>query len=267
MMMVGIDVHKCTHTAVAVSETGVRLGQLTVPADLGGYARLIRWVAGLSAEVGDCELGWAVEDCRSYSRGVEAALLVAGFTVFRVPPHVSAGTRKSGRVRGKSDPVDALAVARAALREPDLPVAVHDPARRAIKIVADDRDRLVVERTAGINQLRAGLHELALGLEPGGRGISATTLRRLREQLAGAARKRELGPDQVAGIAVARRITARLIELTTQIAAATKELDELSQALAPELRAISGCSVVTSAWIIAETGDVARFRSADAFAM
>lgn len=268
MVMVGIDVHKQTHTAVAASCAGMKLAELKVATTATDFEKLIGWAREVAAEVGDGEvLLWAVEDCRTYSQSLEAALLVQGFTVVRVPPHLSAGTRKTGRVGGKSDPVDALAVARVALREPDLPVAVDDPTRRAIKMLADDRDRLVVERTAAINQLRAILHVLDRGLEPAGRGISATALIRLRYQLAGAARNKTMGVDQVAAIKVARRIIARLIELTDQIAAAGKELDQMSLAVAPALRQIPGCAAVTSARIIAEVGDVSRFRSSDAFAM
>lgn len=266
MMMVGIDVHKQTHTAVAVSGAGMKIAELKISANAVGFKKLIRWAGELAAD-DDGVLGWAVEDCRGYSQSLEGALLGTGFTVLRVPPHLSAGTRKTGRVRGKSDPVDALAVARVALREPDLPVAVDDPAQRAIKILADDRDRLVSERTAAINQLRAQLHQLNLGLEPGGRGMSAAALTKLRHQLAGAARTSGLAVDQAMGIRVARRLTARLIELTEQTAVAHTELDKLSKAIAPALQDIPGCAAITSARIIAEVADPGRFRSADAFAM
>ena len=75
---------------------------------------------------------WAVEDCRHVSRRLERDLLAVGERIVRVPPKLMAATRTSIRAPGKSDPVDALAVARAALREPDLPTAqLDEPTRGA----------------------------------------------------------------------------------------------------------------------------------------
>ena len=64
---------------------------------------------------------WAIEDCRHLSRRLERDLIAAGERVVRVPPKLMAHARGSARSYGKSDPIDALDVARAALREPDLP--------------------------------------------------------------------------------------------------------------------------------------------------
>ncbi len=64
-------------------------------------------------------------------------------SVVRVPPNLMAGMRQSARTRGKSDPIDALAVARAVLREPDLPVAHHDGPSRDMKLLVDHREQLV----------------------------------------------------------------------------------------------------------------------------
>src|SRR5262249_52820157 len=114
MVVVGIDVHKGTHTAVAVDEVGRELGQRTVRATDAGHRQLLAWVLrtwpGRSAR-------FAVEDCRHVSSRLERALLSPGQTVVRVPPKLMAGARSAARTRGKSDPIDALAIARAALRE------------------------------------------------------------------------------------------------------------------------------------------------------
>ena len=65
----------------------------------------------------------AIEDCRNLSRRLERDLLAAGQWIVRVPPKLMAHARDAARSYGKSDPIDALAVARAALREPELPTA------------------------------------------------------------------------------------------------------------------------------------------------
>ena len=76
-----------------------------------------------------------------------------------------AGARHAVRALGKSDPIDALAVARAALREPNLPTAGHDQASWEVKLLVDHREHLIVERTRMINRLRWHLHRLDPDLE------------------------------------------------------------------------------------------------------
>jgi hypothetical protein len=77
-----------------------------------------------------------------------------------------AHARDWARSYGKSDPIDALAVARAALRETDLPTAQRDGFSRTLRLVSDHRHHLVAERARVINRLRWHLHELDLGHEP-----------------------------------------------------------------------------------------------------
>ncbi len=69
------------------------------------------------------ERQFAVEDYRHVTRRLESDLLAAREAVVRLPTRLMAGARRSVREQGKSDPIDALSVAQAALREPDLPVA------------------------------------------------------------------------------------------------------------------------------------------------
>src|SRR3984893_12225831 len=122
MFVVGADVHKRTHTFVAVDEVGRKLGEKVVEATTVGHRQALRWAR---ASFG-AELVWAIEDGRHLSARLERDLLTAGQQVVRVPPKLMALTRKSARTRGKSDPIDALAVARAFLRAPVLPTAHHD---------------------------------------------------------------------------------------------------------------------------------------------
>lgn len=116
MVVVGSDVHKRTHTFVAVDEVGRKLGEKTVKATPEGHDKAISW----ARERFGAQLLWAVEDCRHLSARLELDLLDAGERVVRVPPKLMAEQRRTARTRGKSDPIDALAVTRAALREPDL---------------------------------------------------------------------------------------------------------------------------------------------------
>src|SRR3954452_18385634 len=162
MVVVGADVHKRTHTFVAVDEVGRKLGEKVVEATTAGHRQAVRWAR---TQFG-VELVWAIEDCRHLSARLERDLLSADQKVVRVPPKLMALTRKSARTRGKSDPIDALAVARAFLREPDLPVASHDQVSRELKLLVDRREDLVAQRTSTINRLRQRVHELEPAAEP-----------------------------------------------------------------------------------------------------
>jgi transposase len=110
MVRLGTDAHKRSHTIVAVDEVGAEMGSFAVAATPEGHLRLVKWAAQFE------QRRWAIEDCRVLSRRFEADLLKIGERVVRVPPKLMAGARRSARQVGKSDPIDALAVARAAGR-------------------------------------------------------------------------------------------------------------------------------------------------------
>ena len=92
---------------------------------------------------------WAIEDCRHVSRRLEQALLAAGERVVRVPPHRMGASRKGEREPGKSDEIDALAVARAVVKDgvEQFPVAYLNEQAMAIRLIADHRQHLIAERT------------------------------------------------------------------------------------------------------------------------
>ena len=122
-VLLGINVGKRTHSAVAVDQTGAELGARHLRATHAGYRQLVRWA---HLRWPDTELTFAVEGCGQASSGLEWALLTVGERVVRVPPKSVAAPRAPARRRGDSDPVDALAIARAALAEPDLPLVTRD---------------------------------------------------------------------------------------------------------------------------------------------
>ena len=111
MVTIGVDPHKRTHTAAAVNPLGVERAHLTAPARPAGNEQLLEWARGL-----DTERVWVIEDVRNVSGSLERFLIDRGETVVRLAALLMAGARQ-GRTRGKSDPIDALAIARAALRE------------------------------------------------------------------------------------------------------------------------------------------------------
>jgi transposase len=254
MVVVGADVHKRKHTFVAVDEVGRKLGEKTVEATTQGNVAALMW----AREQFGTELVWGIEDCRNMSARLERDLLGSGQQVVRVPTKLMAQTRKSGRTRGKSDPIDAEAVARAVLREPDLPVASHDEVSRELKLLTDRRDVLVAQRTSAINRLRWNVHEL----DPE-RGPAPRSLKTAKHQQALQAWL-ETVPGLVAELA--RAELADVIRLTTEINAFEKRLTERARDVAPTLLAIQGCGDLSAAKLIGEAAGVARFKSEAAFA-
>jgi transposase len=254
MVVVGADVHKRTHTFVAVDEVGRKLGEKVVAATSCGHAEAVMW----ARERFGAEMVWAVEDCRHLSARLERDLLTAGQQVVRVPPKLMAQTRASARTRGKSDPIDALAVARGFLREPDLPVASHDEVSRELKLLVDRREVLVAQRTATINRLLWRIHELEPERAPKPGSLDRAKHRdMLRAWL-----------DTVAGLVaeLARDELADITRLTEAIDALAKRIGERIRQVAPGLLALPGCGELTAAKLVGEAAGVTRFKSEAAFA-
>jgi transposase len=254
MVVVGADVHKRTHTFVAVDEAGRELGHKTFDAITSGHRAAVRW----ARERLGTGLVWAIEDCRHLSARLERDLLSSGQSVVRVPPKMMAEQRRIARTRGKSDPIDALAVARAALREPDLPIASHDEASRELKLLVDRRDDLVKHRTATINRLLWRVHELEPAWAPKTRSLDLPKHQQiLAERLEG-----------VAGIVaeLAREELVDVIDLTGRINQLERRIAGLVAKAAPRLLAMPGVGALTAAKLVGEAAGVTRFKSEAAFA-
>jgi transposase len=254
MVVVGADVHKRTHTFVAVDEVGRKVGEKAVRATTAGHAEAVMWVR----ERFGAEVVWAIEDCRHLSARLERDLLSFGQSVVRVPPKLMAQTRASARTRGKSDPIDALAVARGYLREPDLPVASHDEVSRELKLLVDRREVLVAQRTATINRLLWRVHELDPERAPKSRSLDLAKHRRiLGEWLATVdGLVAELARDELTDI-------TRLTETVNTLA---KRIGQRVRDVAPVLLSLPGCGELTAAKLVGETAGVTRFKNEAAFA-
>ncbi len=253
MVVLGTDAHKRSHTVVAADEAGVEVDSTTVGATPEGHLRLVKWAQQWP------ERRWAIEDCRALSRRLEADLLAVGEQVVRVPPKLMAGVRRSARTRGKSDPIDALAVARAALREPDLPVASLDGPSRELRLLVDYRESLVKDRTAAQNRLRWRLHELEPGYDPPAGSLNRyKTLDEITGLLA--------GHDSVVGD-LARREVERIRTLTEEANQLERDITQRVNKLVPTLLEIPGCGALTAAKLVGEAADITRFKNRDAYAM
>jgi transposase len=251
MVTIGIDPHKQTHSASAVDPVGLELSRRTVPAVRDGFGTLLRWARTL-----DHERVWVLEDCRHVSGPFERFLIDHGETVVRLAPKLMAGARESVRERGKSDPIDTLAVARAALREgiDTLPAARLAGPELEIRLLSVHRERLVVARTRLINELRWQLHDLWPDWPITGRSLTGPVL---QQQIT----RRLARATPTVRVRIARDMIRRIRELSATINQLHHELAALVTQLAPQLLAERGIGVLIAAKLIGEIANPHRFSS------
>jgi transposase len=257
MIVIGTDTHKQTHTAAAVfAGTGQLAGELTAPARKPGFAELLDWGRGL-----DEERIWALEDCRHVSGSFERFLVASGERVVRVPPKLMGESRRGERTHGKSDPIDALAVARAALREgPETMPAAHlDEDAFELKLLLDHREDLVKARSEDQQRLRWHLHDLWPELEiPAGALDRIVWLDRLARRLSRVERS--------ARTRVSRELLRAIRDRTKRAAELEREISAMVKEQAPQLLELQGCGPLTAAKLLAETAGAERLSSDAKFA-
>lgn len=251
----GIDPHKQTHTAVALDlGTGRKVGELEIKARRQGFERLLAWARALD----DIDR-FAVEDGRHVSGHLERFLIARGEGSVRVPPRMMGEARRADRVRGKSDPIDAEAVARAALAHPELPVATLAGVERDLGLLVAHRESLVNERTDKICKLRWLLHDLDPDLAPPLRSLDRfKVLDRVRDRLATMAPSTE--------VRICLDLLGRCREITVRANELEREIRSIVRELAPALLEIPGCAALTAAKLLAETAQVDRFPTEGHFA-
>jgi transposase len=247
MIVIGLDVHKQSLTAAAVDVTGRLLAEKTLSGSEDG---LLAWAAALASD-----RLWAVEDCRHVTGAVERELAAAGERLVRVPPKLTAPERRAGRRRGKSDAIDALAAARAALREPNLDRPRPGEERfRELKLLVVHRDDLVDERRRAQQRLRWHLYQLDSTLMvPPGALDRAIQLERVGRWLA----RRE----QTVQVRIARDLVGRCRSLGRAIGELERELTTLTAQTAPALLELPGCGALTAAKLLCEIGPIERFHT------
>jgi transposase len=250
MIVLGADTHKRSHTIAAVAAaTGELLGEKTVQVGARGFGALLIWARGL-----DGERVWALEDCRHVAGSFERFLIARGERVLRVPTKLMADSRRAARTRGKSDSIDAVAVARAALREgiDTLPAAHLDGPELDLRLLVDHRERLVRQRVGLNNTLQWHLHDLWPELElPGGALFSAKWSTRIGRRLARA--------EQTMRVRIARDELRRLRELTASIRALEAEIAQLVAHVAPHVLSEPGFGPLTAAKLVGEIAGAGRF--------
>jgi transposase len=258
-VIIGMDPHKRSATIEVIDQTGRVLEVGRFDTDQAGYAAMLAVGRGHGVKG---ERVWAVEGCNGIGRHIAHRLVHDGERVVDVPPKLSAQVRifATGNAR-KTDPVDAHSVALAALyapAEPGLrPVLVEDDLL-VMGLMVDRRDELGRARTQTINRL----HRLLLELIPGGAKtfLSAPQARALVATVK---------PRDLVGKTRRRLVVELITELEgidRKIKAAEKELTTLVTERGSTLMELTGIGPTGAARLLADVGDIHRFRDKDRFA-
>jgi transposase len=241
----GVDTHKDTHYAAVIDRTGRMLGDQQFPATTDGYRTLLAWLRTFGRVV---KIG--VEGTGAYGAGLARYLTAAGISVIEV----DRPDRKTRRARGKSDPIDALAAAHAALsgRAAGIPKTRTGPVE-AIRALRVARRGAVKARTAAFNQL----HDLILTApDPLRADLRSHTKQKLVDRCL------QLNTDETrlhhpseATKAVLIVIAARIQTLTAEIRLADRRLQPLVAATAPHLSAVFGVGPDVAGQLLTTAGD------------
>lgn len=250
MWSIGVDSHKDSLAASAVDELGVEQAAASFVNTSAGHRQLRAWLPPGERRVG-------IEGSAGFGAALAQSLLAAGELVFEVPPQLTVRERHHARRPGKSDPADALAIARISAREPGLRAVAAPALSDELKLLVTARQELVAERIRHANQLHADLVVLRPGY-----GAQLVALRSARQR----AQASRLLTGSTLRCQLARRRLARLRRLDAEIAELERQIAARVRASRSSLPALTGVAALIAASLLAESGDVRRFRSAAAFA-
>jgi transposase len=253
MVLIGVDPHKGSHTAVVVDGEEHELARLTVRADRNQLRRLLTFAEPFGVRT------WAIESAGGLGYLVAQQLVAAGEDVIDVPPTLAARVRLLGSGRGsKNDPNDALSTAIAALRDPHLRIVAAEDHSMVLRLLADRHQDLTRLRTQAICRLHALLAALSAGgvqkrLSANG---AAAFLRRVHPVTAVGVERKNLALELVADV---RRLDRAIsgVKARAKVAVA---------ASGTSVTDIVGVGPIVAALIVGHVGDVTRFPDAGHFA-
>lgn len=252
---VGVDTHKDAHVARAKDGLGRRLGQITVPASVGGYADLLAWARSLG-EIGT----FGVEGTGCYGAGLTRYLRARGVGVVEV----IRPNRQARRRHGKSDPADADAAASAVLSgEANGAPKAGDATVEMIRVLRIARATAIRARTQAINALHALVVTAPEELRKDLRELSGPRLVRTCARFRAGDLTDSLGATKTA----LRSLAKRSLALKEEVQALDRELERLTAGAAPALLGIFGVGSDTAGALLVAAGDnPERLRSEAAFA-
>jgi transposase len=254
MVLIGVDPHKGSHTAVAIDGDERPVARLRVEADRRQLDRLMAWAEPLGEE-----RVWAVESAAGLGRLLAQQLVAAGEQVVDVPATLAARVRLLGSAKAsKNDPHDALSTAIAGLRHRELRAVTVEDHTAVLRLLADRHRDLTALRTQTACRLHVVLRELVAGGAPLRLRAerAATLLRSIRPVTAVEVERKRLAQD----------LLVDLRRLDRDIAALKARISDAVTASATTLLEIHGVGPIVAAIILGQVGDARRFPTRDRFA-
>jgi transposase len=253
VVTVGIDAHKSSLAVCLVDELGRELAAREFANEPRAHRALHAWVLRQAP----AERRFGVEGSGWVGRGIACLLLAKGETVVDVRGTLTERQRSRLRGEGKSDPRDALAIARVTAREQLPPVRPDSPARD-LKLLCDYRLQLIAERIRTANRLHADLVSLRPGYE--------RTLPRLDSLTRLADAERLLEKRSGVQATLARRRIEALTRLDREIKQLERQIAQSVKQTGSGLPRLVGLGYLSAARIIGEVGDIDRIQSKARFA-
>lgn len=254
MFSIGVDAHKTVHVAVAIDDAGRTVAEWSGDNTVVSWGRFVSWLKSLE---GEFLLG--VEGANSYGYGLTRSVLAAGIPVYEVNSRLTALERRHARKRGKSDQLDASAVAQTVRREgAALPAVVHDEEAAMLELLCEEREDLVGECTRTRNRLHAAL----LRVDPEyKRELPCLTSKAALERLQSYSHSAAATGLRLEQEATVRRLARRLAGLVAEVAELTRRVETLAGERYQPLQEISGISKLTAGTLAGILGTHSPFRS------
>lgn len=252
-VMIGVDPHKGSHTAVAVDDSESEIARVKVRASRRQVTQLLEWAAPFKKRT------WAVESARGLGYLLAQQLVAAGEDVLDVPATLAARVRVLGSGRSdKNDPNDATSVAVAAMRAPGIATVDATNHGEVLRLLARRNRDLGRAR----NRVACRLHALLAELSPGGisNEIRAASAQRLLDSIT------PTTAVEAARHALAVEHLEDLRRLDEQMRASKKRIADAVRASGTTLTDLFGVGPVVAAMVIGYTRDVHRFATADRYA-
>jgi transposase len=253
VILIGIDPHKSTHTAVAIDSSGNKIAHRRLTVNAGTFRQLMSWCQHWP------QRRFAVEGAGGLGRGIAQQLAAAGEHVVDVPSTLSARARllATGGNR-KTDAADALHVAQVALFRPDLRQVCSEDQTTILRLLTERRDDLVSERTRLLNRLHVLLRDLVPGGAPTALSSdkAADILKRLQPVTATDCCRRDVARDLVSDL---RRLDRSINDNESQ-------MRDALDATKTTLTELPGMGIVLAAKVLGHVGNIDRFPTEHHFA-
>ncbi len=251
MITIGVDAHKRVHVALALDEAGQELAEWQGPNSATGWESLAQWAASLGGP-----RQWGIEGAWSYGRNLAQHLVAAGETVYEVNPRWTAMGRRSARKPGKTDSLDARAVAQLVRQEAStLPRVQGEDETAILDLLTTERESAIAEAT----RLRNQIHALLMQTDPEYRSY----LPNLKSQAALDAVEAYQVPGNVESqtqrAAAIRRLAKRLRLALSQADEVAQEIKERADRRFSPLTRICGINLITAGALAGILGPGDRF--------